>query len=111
MGLAERRALNNFQTNEYKTLENTIHAAAGFKVKVTVDWEKLGTDGNSDLYKDGFTKVYFTPLIEAFKAICIDEMGRKALKAELKEIVITNSADLYSPQSWTLEKGVLTLDH
>jgi hypothetical protein len=64
------------------------------------------------MYAEGFTKVYFTPIIEAFKEITIDDLGKEALKATLKKIVIKNEGDIYSASyAYAFNNGVLTIDH
>jgi hypothetical protein len=112
MGLAERRAAKKFEDTTYPKLKQQVDAAAHFEVPLDVNWQSLAIDGSADLYEEGFTQVYFTPLIEAFQAICIDDMGRDALKSKLKRVIIRNTAGVYSAGSMvTFEDGVLTLDH
>ncbi|RKH68409.1 hypothetical protein [Corallococcus llansteffanensis] len=112
MGLAERRAAKKFEDTVYPKLKQQLDAAAHHEVQVEVNWQSLAIDGSADLYEEAFTKVYFTPLIEAFEAICIDDMGREALQSKLKRVVIRNTADVSSGSSMvTFEDGVLTLDH
>ena len=112
MGLAERRAAKDFETNTFPGLKKEIEDAAGFALPIAVDWETLTTDGQASLYADSWTKVYFTPLRDALKAICIDEMGREALKKGVQKVVITNKEGIYyGDRMAKLEAGVLTLDH
>jgi hypothetical protein len=56
-------------------------------------------------------KIYFTPLADALKSICADDMGKDALKAALKKVTLTNEGHHSSPSGFSFEKGVLTLDH
>lgn len=53
----------------------------------------------------------FSP--EAFsRSIASDDMGKEALKAALKKIVIQNSEDIsYAGRAITFSDGVLTVDH
>lgn len=112
MGLAERRAAKKFEDTLYPPLKKQLDAAAHFDVPVDVHWESLAIEERAHLYDECFPKVYFQPLIEAFQAICVDDMGREALKAKLKRVVIRNTADNSSASSMvTFEGGVLTLDH
>jgi len=94
MGLQEKRAVANFKTNKYPELKKKIDAAAQHEVLVEVDWDSITqqADGYStDYYDEAFTKVYFDPLIAAFNNICIDDMGRDALKSVLKKITIRST--------------------
>jgi len=112
MGLAERRAAKTFETNSYPALKAEVLSAATFEVPIEVDWESLAAPEYAHLYEDSWPKVYFRPVVEAFKAITFDDMGKDALKAGLKKIVIQNKSGYYSSTSWAkFDGGVLTLDH
>lgn len=105
MGLAERRAIKNFQDNHFPKLKEAVHGAAGFPVEIDVDWESLAVADSSQHYDEAFTKVYFEPLTAALKNITIDDLGREALKAGLKKVKIKDEGS-----SWpSFEAGVLTL--
>lgn len=81
LGLAERRALKEYQDTKFPELDKKVDEAAGFDVKLTVEWDKLAQAGEADAYSsdDYFTASYFTPLIEALKQIAKDDMGKNAL--------------------------------
>jgi hypothetical protein len=112
MGLAERRAVKQFETEQYPTLKSELMSVIGFEVPIEVDWEALAVADMAHLYREAWPKVYFEPSRDAFKAICADDMGKEALKAALKKIVITNKGGVYSGDRWArFEGGVLTLDH
>jgi hypothetical protein len=112
MGLLEKRALKAFQDDAYKKLTSEINAVAGFNVEFEVKWETLALEEQSHLYEDSFPKVYFTPIINAFKEITADDMGKEALKETLKKIVIKNVDQIYyGDRCYFFEKGVLTIDH
>jgi hypothetical protein len=112
MGLNERRAQKNFETERFPQLTREIARAAGFDVPIEVNWEGLALPDQSALYADSWTKVYFTPLIDALKAITVDDMGKQALKAGLKKVIITNTGGIYSADRMsTFVGGVLTLNH
>ncbi len=105
MGLAERRAIKNFQDNHFPKQKEAVQAAAGFPVDIDVDWDSLTVADSSHLYDEAFPKVYFEPLTAALKNITIDDLGRDALKAGLKKIKIKDEGS-----SWpSFEAGVLTL--
>lgn len=93
MGLAERRAAKQFETNKLPKLQADINAAAGFDVPLEINWLAIAVEDYADQYDDFFYKVYFMPLIEAIKGICIDDMGKEALKDGLKKVVITNEGN------------------
>jgi hypothetical protein len=112
MGLAERRATKDFQDNHLPGLTSEVHALAGFDVPIEIRWEQLAKDGYADSYAENFRKVYFQPLLGALKAIAIDDLGKDALKAGLKKIVLCNTKDLYTAEyAVSFENGVATIDH
>ena len=76
-----------------------------------MDWDSIAVDDYADMYEEGFTKVYFTPLLDALKEICADDMGKDALKNALKKVVIKNSSNSYSPSNFSFADGVLVIDH
>jgi len=112
MGLNERRTTHDFQTNELPGLQAKVDEAAGFNVPIEVHWDQLTPEGESHLYSASWKAVYFEPLIAALKSVARDDMGREALKAGLKRVVIVNATGNYYPDNWAkLEAGTLTLDH
>lgn len=112
MGLAERRVAQEFQTKNFPALKTRIEEAAGFPVPIEVNWDALSIEGESRLYAESWTDVYFEPLIEGLKSVTRDQMGKDAVKKELKSIVITNQGGVYYPDNWAkFENGILRLDH
>ena len=112
MGLAERRAAKEFETKRFAQFKTDIDTAAGFDVPVEVKWETFTIEGESHLYDECWPKVYFEPLIEALKAVAIDDMGKDALKTGLKRVEIANTKDVSNYDYYaTFEDGTLRLDH
>lgn len=112
MGLAERRALKDFQDNHFEPLKAEVDDAAGFDVPMEIDWDSLMKDDYAHLLIDGVTRVFFKPLAETFRAIAVDDMGKEALKSGLKKVIVRNSSDLWkADESMTFAEGVLTFDH
>lgn len=116
-GLAERRAIKEYQEKKLPDLKKQIDDAAGFDVKLTVDWDKLAVPGKADHYlEDEFiSDIFFYPLIEALKRVTKDEMGKTALKSQLKEVVMTFDPAT-APVSdykggWKFENGKLTINY
>ena len=107
MGLVERRALKAFQDNQFPELKRQIDEAAGFAVDLEVDWASLCAEERANLYEEAWTKVYFNPLIEALRAITIDDMGKDALRDGLKQIVIRDSGTTQT----SFNGGVLTFHY
>ena len=100
MGLTERRAIKAFQENKYPKLKAEMDTAAGFDVPVVVDWDTIMavSEGYSEQYEENLPKVFFRPLIEAFKGICIDDLGKEAFKEGLKKSRDPGRKHLHQPQ-------------
>ena len=112
MGLTERRAAKEFETKDYPELKSRVEEAAGFPVEIEVVWDTLVVVGESRLFKECWSKIYFEPLIAALKEIGRDDMGKEALRSQVKKIVIKNEAgSIYPDGRITFSDGVLTLDH
>lgn len=111
MGLAERRAAEQFRTEQFPDWQRKINEAASFEVPVEVAWSELAVDDYATSYGEFFPKVYFDPLVRALAGITIDDMGKEALKDGLTKIVIKNSGNYASETGFSFTDGVLTLDH
>jgi hypothetical protein len=102
MGLAERRVIHDFETNQLPALQS---------LPIEANWETLAPEGESHLYSESWKAVYFEPLIAALHSVGADEMGREALKKGLRRVIIANTRGNYYSDRWpTLEGSVLTLD-
>lgn len=112
MGLAERRAAKDFQDKSFTKLQDDIHKAAGFAVPIEVSWEQIAVEGQSHNYAEAWPELYFKPVIEAFRSIGRDDMGKDALKSGVKKIEVRNGKGAYSPHSAiSFADGTLTIDH
>ncbi len=112
MGLAEKRGVKTFQEGSYKKLTSEINALAGYDIDFDVNWDTLAIDDNVDMYDENFTQIYFQPVINSFKEITSDEMGKEALKDILKKIEIKNvKGAMYGSSAYSIADGVLTIDH
>ena len=111
MGLAEKRVLNQFALTVFPGLKQRVDEAAGFDVPLEVRWDTLAKDATySSSWLTGWPKIYFQPMIDAFQQICVDDMGKQALRTSLKRVVIQDTRDGYSSWWATFEGGTLTLD-
>lgn len=77
MGLAERRSVERFKSEDYPAWKSRIDEAAGFEVPIEVTWEELAVADYADRYADYFPQVFFQPLVDALRAVAVDDMGRK----------------------------------
>jgi hypothetical protein len=110
MGLAEKRAVADFQQKDFPALKTQIDESAGFAVEMEVRWDTLMAPDQAANYPVWFKKIYFQPLADAFKQIASDDMGKQALKESLKKVIIDGS-DGISPNSFSFKDGILTILH
>ena len=112
MGLKENRFTKTFQDEQFPELKAQIIEAAGFDVAFNIEWDTLFENRFLHLYNDSYPKIYFLPLVEAFKSIASDDMGKEALEESLKAIRITNTKDHHNPKNaYSFADGILTVDH
>jgi hypothetical protein len=112
VNLAERRIVHDFETNLFPGLKERVEKAAGFPIPLEVSWETLAVAGESRLYAECWSAIYFEPLIGALGYIGRDEMGHRALQSGLKKVVLQNVKGCVYGDCWaTLVDVVLTLDH
>jgi len=112
MGLVEKRAIKNFQDIKFAGLEKEINTIAGYPIEFQVDWDSLAAPDYAERYEEYFTNIYFQPVIDSFKFIAADEMGKEALKEILQKIHIKNDGTVTSEvRAYHLEGGVLTVNH
>lgn len=112
MGLAERRAIKEFQDKSLPALRAEIEKVAGKPLELDIQWEQLAREDYADIYADSWRKVYFQPLITALKSIARDELGKEALREGLNKVVFCNTRGSSSAESAiSFSAGELTIDH
>lgn len=112
MGLVEKRAIKSFQDTKFVELEKEINTIAGYPIEFQVEWDTLAAPDYADSYPENFTNIYFLPIIETFKFIAADELGKEALKEIVKKIHIKNDGTVTSEvRAYSIDGGVLTVNH
>ncbi len=110
MGLAEKRAIKEFQESVFPKIHEDIKAAAKFDVELDIQWDTLAVENQGHRYGEALPAIYFQPLIDALNDITQDDMGAEALKEALNKIEIKN-VEGRSDTYWAkFENGVLELD-
>ncbi len=113
MGLAERKILKEFQTSFYESWKAKFDKVLGFESNVEVKWDTLHTNEYSygrEQYFEWWETGYFSPLLEVFKQICSDDMGKEAVKDGLKKIIIDGSTG-DRPEDSKFDDGVFRINH
>jgi hypothetical protein len=116
LGLAERRALKEYQDKSFVAHEAALKAATSADVTILIDWDKLAVQGQADSYNtpEYWDETIFLPLTDALKQIGRDEMGSSALKAKIKKIHVTFDPDTAPASNYAngvkFENGIITIN-
>ncbi len=112
MGLAQKRIIQDYQQNEFPKWKEQFNAVAGFDVPMDIKWDTMQDEGYSDkaMYFECYQQVYFRPLMNVMKHLCQDDMGKEAVKASLKKIVI-DGTDGSGPHNSSFDNGVFLIKH
>jgi hypothetical protein len=116
LGLAERRALKEYQDTQFPEIKKGIETAAGFAVALDIKWDQIAKVGQSDVYKEDiyWGTTIFNPLTQALASIASDKMGKDALKSKLKKVVVIHDEKTAPasnfPNGLTFKDGVLTIN-
>jgi hypothetical protein len=112
MGLAQRRISEDYQTKVFPKWKKQMKEAVGFDIPLEVKWDTMQDEeyNDKDSYFEWYDQVYFRPLLEVFKSLCGDDMGRQAVKKGVKKIII-DGTDGSGAHNATFDKGVFTINH
>lgn len=89
MGLQERRLIQTLQQDTLPARSAEIAEICGVAVPYEVDWDSLGQDGQALNFVDN-TACH--RLNMALRVICLDEMGKQAVREGLKQVKLVNVA-------------------
>jgi len=105
MGLQERRLIKQLQEETLPAVISEIETLCGAGIEWNVDWDSLSTSMESL----GYVNTYgFQTVLQAFKNICIDDMGKEAIRDGVKRVVLKKVKDI-SEMKQTFENGVLEI--
>ena len=112
MGLLEERSLKAYRECVFPIWKRRLENYLGFPICIDVEWTNLLRPDMSIWCFQHLTEVYFLPLRYAIEQIAYDELGRKALQANLLSIVVRNTVgNSDSLAMVSFEEGILTIDH
>jgi hypothetical protein len=107
MGLAERRRLKQLREEIQPKRQQELQAATGSAVTLEVDWDSVGEETNALTRIDEYG---FMRLIDAFKLICRDGLGREAVAEKIKAVRLINSTNSSWSTTCQIKEGVVTID-
>ena len=105
MGLAERRKIKELQEVTFPERVKEIEEICGKAIPYEVDWESLTDDAEGLNFIDNIS---CHRLNMALRTICIDEMGKEAVREGLRLIKLKNVKDK-SDMSISFADGVLEM--
>jgi hypothetical protein len=91
MGLAEKRVAAAYEKDKFPGWKQKLNAVAGYELSFEANFAELVKEGFLDSYPNTIDYNFFTPLENALKSICADDLGKEALKAKIKGIRITSN--------------------
>jgi hypothetical protein len=87
MGLAERRKIKDLQEVTFPERVKEIEEICGIAIPYEVDWDSLADDAEAIRFIDN---VSCHRLNMALRVICLDDMGKQAVREGLKLIRLKN---------------------
>jgi hypothetical protein len=105
MGLNERRKIKELQDTTLPGRVKEIEEICGKAIPYEVDWESLADDAEGLNFLDNLS---CHRLNMALRAICLDDMGKEAVREGLKLVKLKNVKDKADMQM-TFKDGVLDM--
>ncbi len=105
MGLNERRKIKELQETTLPGRVQEIQEICGKAIPYEVDWESFADDAEALNFLDNLS---CHRLNMALRTICIDEMGKEAVREGLRLIKLKNLKDR-AAMSITFDGGVLEM--
>ncbi len=89
MGLAERKALAQYQQNVFPAWQKKFNDLLGYPLELEVEWSTLGEEGQAHLFEEGLNVIYFEPLLLALQAVAVDDFSKQALRDGFKKFFVS----------------------
>jgi hypothetical protein len=87
MGLQERRKIKELQETTLPAREKEIEEICGVAIPYDVDWDSLADDSEGLRFLDNLS---CHRLNMALRVICMDDMGKQAVRDGLKKVRLVN---------------------
>jgi hypothetical protein len=91
MGLTEKRLAKEIQDNDLPTFVSAVQQVTGFEPKVEIDWDSFTAYDSYPLTR--LRDDLLPEILTAIQNICVDDMGKEALKAAMTTIRLENTDD------------------
>lgn len=114
MGLAERRRIAEIREKHGPRFQSELNEAVGFELPFEIEIASFPENKTVlDCYDFNYESYGPGMVVQVFKNICYDDMGKDAVKAAIKKILFRNTAkDPENPgdKSFSLVDGLLTIE-
>ncbi len=113
LNLNQRRIQEAFKTSFYNGWEAEVKVIVGDSVAIEVAWDtfyNFTDEDSAQTVSEFWAGLYFAPLKTALAGVCADAMGKDALTAKLKKIVITGENESWDSDAATFTDGVFTIN-
>jgi hypothetical protein len=105
MGLAERRKIQELKDSTLPARSREIAEICGAEIPYEVDWSSIEHDAQALNFLDNLS---CHRLNMALRTICIDDMGREAVRESLKQVRLKN-VDQPAQRMVSFKDGVLEM--
>jgi len=105
MGLNERRKMKELQEATFPARVKEIEEICGKAIPYEVDWDSLADDAEALNFIDNLS---CHRLNMALRTICIDDMGKEAVRDGLKKVKLKNVQDK-AAMRMSFENGTLEM--
>jgi hypothetical protein len=105
MGLIEKRLIKEAKETWVLEEQKDMRTIANSDVVIDIEWASFESDEPAlrNLQHLGVRK-----LSNAFRVICVDDLGKEAVRDSIKRVVVTNDKDI-KEASVNLDAGTVTL--
>ncbi len=112
MGLAERRVIKAYQEGEYQNFLTDVKGLIDGEIEFDIDWDSLPNEKYTKNLEQGLTEIYFKPILNSFRSIAVDDMGKEAIRESVKKVIIKDENDnAYASKTYKFNDGTLIIDH
>ena len=105
MGLAERRKIQELKDSTLPARSREIAEICGVEIPYEVDWASIEHDAQALNFLDNLS---CHRLNMALRTICIDDLGREAVRESLKQVRLKNVAEP-AQRGLSFKDGVLEM--
>ncbi len=105
MGLQEKRKIKELQELALPDIKKEVDSLCGADITWEIDWDSFAASMDSLNCMDSYGFQY---ILRAFKSICIDDLGKNAVRENVRKITF-KKAQAIGDMKLTFENSVLEI--